>query len=398
MNKYSVIGCLYIASLLLGGCATLNYHEVSSLPSQANAKTPILPPPIYSDGFSEVEINANDIFTLTNLQSEEFKKYLASTKNANDAQYMRVAKYIQDFSDGFDYKTDTYTASQAFEKQQGNCLSLAIMSSALAELANVKYKYRKVHSAPVYHELNNTQLISSHVNVTLFDEFSSQSQMRSIMVQKMVLSPASVTIDYFRNASSISTEVVSKDELIIMYWHNLAGDALLEGNLDLAFTYVKKANSLDPMHPETLNLLSVLYNRIGEKKRAIEVYEYAMANELYSLTIIDNYASLLHQSGKSTQANELWAVIQDVTDDNPYTWLHLGKDHLKENNLTQAETLFLRSANLGPYLHEPHFYLAQVYEKQNKMASAKQALSKAKEMAYIPVDQKRYQAKLNSFE
>jgi tetratricopeptide (TPR) repeat protein len=245
-----------------------------------------------------------------------------------------------------------------------------------------------VHVAPIFEEHGDIQLVSTHVNMTIFDEPNTQAG--------IVLVPARITIDYFRTNNSVVSSEVSENQLQILYWHNLTAEALLAGDIDLAFAYTRRAYELDPLYPETLNFLAVLYNRKGFVEHAYELYDFMLSNKLYSFTAIDNFSQMLKKRGDTARAESISQLVVHIKNDNPFTWIRRGIKSAENGEFRRAEKSFQRSIELAPYLHEPHFQLAKLYAKQQKMGVAKKSLEKAFSLAHTPEHQQRYEAKLYS--
>lgn len=379
----------------LSGCATSsNFHKASaqlkaskhqSVEGEQTTQS-LQAPAIYSLAFSQVDVSQHKIFQLSKGQEQAFMDYFNRPSLEHLRPYERVANYLLDFNQNFTYRGSTFNASEAFANKQGNCMSLTVLSSAIANLAGVDYKYRHIHSMPIFSKQNNVELVSSHVNMTLLD--------RQIDRETGDLSLGFITIDYFPESSHIKASRVTKNEVAIMYWHNLASEALLNNDVDLAFAYTLEANKLNPLHSETLNLLAILYNRKGHEELAYEVYDFMDRHKLATFTAVDNFAALLRQRHDYERANNLSDSIKSITESNPYTWINRGKAHFEEGRLTLASKYFTKATEKANYIHEPYLYLAQIYVQQRRIKAAREALEKAHSLAYLPEDEKRYKAKL----
>ncbi|MDT0596039.1 tetratricopeptide repeat protein [Glaciecola petra] len=382
---------LLISVLILGACTSSNRYHTLRTDTQTIQEIPdqiLTPPLIIDDGFTLKDIPSENIFALSAEHQAHFLDYFNHPIHSTERPHRRIKKYLEKYLNKFDYRGETFNARQALDSQSGNCLSLAILSTAFTKLTDLDYKFNLVHVAPIYEELGDIQVLSSHVNFTIYD--------KKKVEPGFFYALGKVTIDYFRTSSAVTSSEVSEKELSIMYWHNLTADALLAGNIDLAFTYTKKAYNLDPLYPETLNFLAVLYNRRGYHERAYAIYDFMLKNQLYTFTAIDNFASLLRTRGEHRRADGIAELVIHITNDNPYTWLHRGIDNAKQGKLKLAESQFKKSLTLAPYLHEPHFQLAKLYAQQLKMGAAKKYLEQAFALAYIPEHQQRYKAKLYS--
>ena len=387
MKIFRIIFFISVMSALTSACVSNDYHKLSEREQAPDSAELPTPPEIQHTLFKKEVINTDDIFALTSSQRKRFLSYFNAHQNQSVRPHVRVAKYIQEFSTGFNFQGDTLTAKEAFEQRTGNCLSLAILSTAYVKEAGLRFQYNRINSAPTYQEYENVQLVSTHVNLTIIDV---QQTTGDIWLSN------AITIDYFRTKDSYISKVVSPDELMVMYWNNLASEAIIGGKLDIAFAYALQANAIDPLYPETLNLLAILYNRKGHAEYAYTVYDFMDKNNLVSFSAIDNFATMLVNSGDTKRAALLRSKIQHIIDDNPYTWLSRGIAQFEKGEYKLAESYLLKSSSYGPYLHEPLYNLAKIYVKQNRFKAARNALEKAKELAYVADDERRYQAKIYS--
>lgn len=181
-----------------------------------------------------------------------------------------------------------------------------------------------------------------------------------------------------------------------MYWHNLASEAIVDEDYNAGFSYTMMANDIDPLHPETLNLLAILYKRKGFPQKAFEVYEFLTNNNILSYTVLENFASMLKENGEYQRAEVLMHKVALVNEDNPYKWLYAARKELTDSNYHRAKSYLLKSLELAPYLHEIHFNLAQVHARMSDKVAARDSLNDAMTLASAPEDVTRYQAKLYS--
>jgi len=380
--------CILALCLILSACVSNDYHTFNTGKAVREPSERLKPPQI-ADWLFDTDVFelSPDIFELEKEQQLAFAHYFEHPDNSAFAAHERVANYIDTFSQGFTYRGETLNAAQAFATKSGNCLSLAILSTALAQAADIKFQYNVVHSAPVYKELSNVQLISSHVNVTLFAKPKTEGE---------YWTSGSITIDYFRTNDSYNSGNVTPAEIQSMYWNNLASEAIVKNDVNLAYWYTMKSQEIIPLYPDTLNLLAILYKRKDRHDLAFELYDFMDRNNIDSFSSIDNFADLLEQRGDKKRAGTLRSKIQHLVNDNPYTWLELGKQHFSQGKYSMAENYLLKSRFYGPYLQEPLDYLAALYIKQNRNIEAQEVLLKARALAHMPEDEKRYMAKIYS--
>lgn len=328
------------------------------------------------------------IFELSSVQKQDFLRYYQAPENQHVRAHKRLYQYLENSIWGFTFLGDTYDAKTAMQLQAGNCLSLAILTTALADIAGVEVEYQQVNSAPVYLKRNNILSMSSHVRTHVFDpDFE-------VPKNKLVLGKPKIIIDYFPTSGNISGSKVSRQQFVAKYYQNLAATALTEGDLSLAYALLMQAEKVSANNPETLNSLAVLYNRMGERNAAKQLYSYILEYTPGSIHAVSNYAQMLQSEGDHKGADALFSSIGSVFDDNPYRWLDIAERQLKKGHQAVAYKYFKRAIDLAPYLHESYFGLARLYYAKGNQKKAKRALEKATEYAYVPEQKKLYQAKL----
>ena len=289
---------------------------------------------------------------------------------------------------GFGFRDDTFTASEAMSNESGNCLSLAILTTALADLVGIPVSYQMVNTAPVYTRHNNVMTLSSHVRTELHDpDFTKKKGFLYILTPKVI-------IDYFPQRGNVVGRDVSKEDFVSMYYQNVAGDAFVNKQLDLAYSYLNEASLLSANNTSTLNTLAVLYKHAGHEKQAERIYQYALDLNANSLNLVNNYIILLEQQQRLEEAEKWRSKIDIFEDENPYRWYDIANRHFEEGNFHQALKYYKRAVDIAPYLHEGHFHLAKTYHQLGRIQQSEKAIKEALDMSYLPKDRHLYQAKM----
>ena len=333
-----------------------------------------------------------DMFYLQDQQKQAFLDYYHATENQHVSGHRRLYEYLDTILDGFHFQGKTHNAATALTEQSGNCLSLAILTTALARLVDLEYDYQRVNSAPIYHRYHNVMTLSSHVRTIVYKpNFAVEDNVVVVRRPRLV-------IDYFPQSGDINGSKVQFDDFVAMYYQNLAGDALVKEAFPLAYSLLFKAWQIAPNNPETLNSLAVLYSKIGRNEDAERLYNFAMKNDMGTVNILSNYYLLLTEQGRTKEARLLDNGLQLINDDNPYRWLDIADRQYAKSNYSIALKYFKRAIQEAPYLHESYFGLAKVYYSLGLENEAISALHRALELAYVPEEQRLYQSKLSVLE
>ena len=333
------------------------------------------------------DIAINDIFELSASQIEDFKAYFFAEHRKDQKPHLRFYDYLETKLSFFSYRGATLPAGQALAQQSGNCLSLAILTTALAKLANLEVTYQKVDSRPIFSKHEGILLLSSHVRTKVYAPKTENPN-------EIVFARAHINIDYFPTSGDVSGSTVACNDFLAMYYQNMAAESMLENQYNAAFAYIQRGIKQSPNNPESLNLLAVLYKRTGQLALAKEVFEFMQANKLYSLNAIENHANLLKQLNQPKQAELLFQRLDGVNDSNPYRWLSVAEQHYELGEYRLALKYSNKASEIAPYLHEPHFLMAKVFQKQLKTGASLRAIRRAGELAEESDDRMRYLAKL----
>ncbi len=335
-------------------------------------------------------IPAAQLFQLSQQQQQDFVHYFNAPVNQSRAPNWRLYDYLEGRLAGFDYKGDTYTAQQALEKNAGNCLSLALVTGALAKLVGLELDYQQVDSAPVYRMQNNLLMLSSHVRTKVYDpSFKPEKDI-------LYLSRPGVVIDYLPARGDRYGAKRTEQDVIAMFYQNQAAEALVNNQLTLAYQLSRRALQHGQLNPGSLNSLAVAYSRAGLIDESAQTYAYARERGATSLELLDNYRKLLLRQGKRAEAAEIAVQLGNVDDANPYNWLSLAEGFFAEGKVHYALENYLKAQQLAPYLEESYLGLAKSYHAMGKLVKASEALEKAIALSYQTRQRQLYEAKLST--
>ena len=159
----------FFSFVLISGCVSHQYHEFAEEKRVVIEETnSIAQHQLHSEIFTTVSdrqiADQTKLFKLSQNQKVRFQRYMKRGLTQGKEKHILLVDYLYSFAKDFDYRGNTLNARQAMHQKTGNCLSLAIVSTALAEMIGLAYSYQKVHSAPIYDQQEKLQLISTHIN------------------------------------------------------------------------------------------------------------------------------------------------------------------------------------------------------------------------------------------
>lgn len=379
MRSLAVLIFIY----MVVGCS----HQYGNQANQTNVEQEL---PIAYHLFNPQAVDVSSeqaLFSLSNAQQQQFLDYYNKALAQGKDKHKIISDYLLSKLSNFTYFGETYTASQAMASLEGNCMSLAILTTALARLVGVDLAFREVLTLPVFEKQNNLILSSTHVQTKLFAA-PSKGGLSSIFAN------AGVVIDYFPDSRNIKSRYLKYHQFVAMYYKNIATNALVAGDLETAFANALTAYQYDHASVEVMNLLAVIHRRKGDVYTAEQIYKYAMKREPNNLSLLSNYAALLSMHQRTKEANELRQKMGKLEDPNPYSWLEQAHLAQQQGNYQQAIAFYNRTIELAPYVNQAYVGLYRVYMAKGHEARAKNAIARALDWTYNQSERRQLKYKL----
>lgn len=332
-------------------------------------------------------ISENDLYALSE-QQQLFLTFYQQKISQGYLPHEVVKLFLESSLDQFTYFGQTYTASEAMLNSSGNCMSLAILTTAFSRLVGVEIDYRKMNSLPVYEKHGNVLLSSSHVQSLLYDP-SFIAEENTYYIYR----PA-IIIDYFPQDSNIRSKTVNPNEFLAMYYVNKAAELYIKEEFDNAFAYAKHAYHLDVNNVSSLNLLALLHKKKGDIKSAERLYLAAMASNDVNISVLDNYVTLLKQQGRFRDAKKVKSQIENIYDPNPYHWLEKAQLASYNKEYSDAERYYRKVIKLAPYVKQAYLELHEIYLVQGKVQYAISILEASLPWVHEPKQKQKYKKQL----
>ncbi|KAA3639326.1 MAG: hypothetical protein DWP95_10690 [Proteobacteria bacterium] len=378
-----VTGLILTATcFLMVACSSVRIYQVTSGHSTAD---------LFYDQDMLPEVTTaslESVFSLSERQKQAFKRELRRPANRNHLDIEIIYHYLQNRLQNFNFYSKTLTAQQALANNSGNCLSLAILTNALAQTTHVGVYYELAKTPPVFQRENGYLLSSQHIQTVIFEKKVGSSIYYSSK-------PLKLKIDYYSTAGSRTLRRVSTAEFYAMYYSNVAAEALVEGHNKTAYWNLKKALQIDGDNPVALNMLAVLYRQMGYDSYAEKVFVHGLSLTKNQLELLSNYHRFLIDKNRLQQANQVADVIDDYDDPDPFKWINIADQALLDGRYLQAEKYFKKAQRQAPYLHEPPAGLAKTYYFLGRHKDAITAMEQALENSHDQSAAALYQSKIN---
>ncbi|MGS0537026.1 tetratricopeptide repeat protein [Pseudoalteromonas sp. SaAl2] len=330
----------------------------------------------------------DEIFILPQNEVNKFLSYVNEQRQREPTDDVILSDYIERSYSRFSYHGDTLTAEQTLKFQHGNCISLAILTQSYANLIDLETSFQEMTSEPVYGKESNIVLIANHFRTKLYRPYV-EAEGEITFIRPGTL------IDYFPSRGSFYVNSANKNDLVSKYYSNLAADAVLKNNYDLAFSLLIKANEYTPNDPELFNLAAIIHRRSNDIATSQRIYQSALDQKLHSLNLLSNYKLLAQSLGDSMLADKLDSII-GMQDKDPFELIALSETENLSGRVMSAKKHLNEAINKAPYLAEPYVALAKISYQQGHQKDAKRLLKQAIQLERNKEQINVYQAKLNA--
>ena len=282
----------------------------------------------------------------------------------------------------------TRNAAQAFAARSGNCLSLVIMTAALAKELELPVRYQLVNADETVSRSGGIHFFIGHVNLTLGDKVTDIGPGRRNDLMTVDFVPPEL-------AGGFSTRPLREETIVAMYMNNRAAEALAAGQLDDAYWWARAAVGEDPQFLSAYNTLGVVYRRHGDLAEADKVLAYALERDPANTHVMANLVHVLEAEGRVTEAKLLARKLEQLEPNPAFSYLNAGMKALHEGDFRQARDLIAKEVDRAPYYHEFHFWLAAAYVGLGETEKARKELALAWQYSTTRNERDLYAAKLD---
>jgi Tfp pilus assembly protein PilF len=368
-----------IASLLAAGCATIEpqgpatelfHDELFAAPS--------------------VPITADDVFALSPAMKRFVDVDMDYDRHVKGAAKALVAAlYAEDELKLVYDASRTRTAAQTFDARAGNCLSLVIMTAAIARYLDVPVRFQSVASDRFWSRVGGMYFASSHINVTL-----NPNQFGRYVIDER-LTP--ITVDFLPADDLLGQRVRAVDEktVIAMYMNNRAAEALAAGGIDDAYWWSRAAIVEDPDFRSSYNTLGVVYHQHGNLAQAERALRRALTLEPHNTLVMSNLALTYDDEGRHDLGKPLADRVARLEPEQPFFHFNLGMAAMRDHDYATAKAMFEKEARRDPYYHETQFWLAIACLYLGERAEASEHLAIALQNSMTRGQHALYAAKLD---
>lgn len=374
------------ATLPLGGCATAPVAE-----------PPAPPPGLFEDsafGAPAQRPDPHAVFALSPAMQAYLDREITASAREVGAHHALVNALHSQAGLRLEYDAEfTRTAAEAFDQRAGNCLSLVVMTAALAKRLDLPIAYQALVGHETWSRSGDLSFVNGHVNIAvarrLVDRVYGTESRGALQLTFGSGLPA---------GRGAALRVVSEATILAMFMNNRAAEHLVRGAMDDAYAHAREAVIQDPGYAGAYNTLGVIYQRRGLGAAAERAYREALTRDADHTSALQNLARLFEHQGRTAEAAPLRARLAQIERDPPFAHFDRGVAAAKAGDYRTARTELLQELKRDPDYHEFHFWLAVALYGLGEVGPARQHLNTALQNSMTRQEQALYAAKLRGLE
>ncbi|HLF30125.1 MAG TPA: tetratricopeptide repeat protein [Xanthomonadales bacterium] len=266
----------------------------------------------------------------------------------------------------FDYDPGlTLDPQHTFAVRRGNCLAFSSMLVAMARHLGLTAWYQEVEIPPEWYSVNNTLLVTLHINVIVEGKDDQW------------------VVDISGRDSSIGRKIkrITDADALAQYYNNLGADALTQTNLALAHAYFRKAIETKPNLPYLWSNLAVVYNRNDQLQDARESYLVALDIDPGSSIAANNLYMIYEKEGNLEAARKMRSKVERHRRKNPYYLYYLSSQAYQQGRYVESREMLQKAIALKDQEYRFHYELARLLAGEGDRAAAQSSLDRALQLA-----------------
>lgn len=310
------------------------------------------------------------LFAINNTMLTE----LSDTKHRILSQERRINDLLSllytDHGILLDYSSGHSTgAAQTWSSKKGDCLSLTILTYALAKAEGLDANMREVTVTPILYRHNDVDFVSQHVNVFI-------PTRSSVVINRREFPAGGIVVDFEPQASNHSRGVtLDENQIVARFYNNRGSEYLSARDEDTAYAYYRAAIALDPGYGAAYSNLAHLYTNRGLGRAAEVLLWHAVALDKHSDVPMRNLHILLVAQGRSQEAQQVAEMLDRFKEQDPYYWLQIGVQALQRGSLRSAISALEKADELSIGFEDVHFHLGVAYARSGQRVKAAHQLA-----------------------
>jgi tetratricopeptide (TPR) repeat protein len=385
LTHFRPVLAIFSFLFLCVGCVSTQQLQTELLPVEHILNDDVFP----NFHLYEIEKPAQ-IFAL-NDDAKTFVRNSILGARTGDDKVQSLIQHIFDRSDlDLIYETSANTnATDTFNRASANCLSLSIMTYAMAKEAGFSSQFQIIDIPELWTRRDGYTLLNSHVNVKI----GAKAEIGKLRLYDIDFE---VDFDPQTRSKKFSSKGTNIETVVAMFYNNKGADALLQGNNNLAYAYFREAILSSQEYSGTWVNLGFLYRKQGQYDLALKSYKQAIAIDEDYNTAWENLAFLYDRTGNLKAAADIRTRLESKRMNNPFYHQMLAEIDEDEGSFDSSVSHYKKAIRLDSNQHQFYFGLATIYFKKGEFDQSKHYLKLAQRKAGTRKVASAYVNKLNA--
>jgi len=383
VSSFKLFSLIFLI-ISLGGC-----HSSKHLSQQVPIETYFADELFLDISVSEIE-SEQEIFRL----SDNAKAFVDDVTRLNVEDTEKLSLLVMRIFDRSDldmlYNAQANTtASETFEKAAANCMSLSIMTFAMAEHAGLATQFQVVKIPEYWTRRGGYSMLNGHINIRIKPKMQPG-------VYKAFDNEVVVDFDSQSRTKRFPTKLVKKERVLAMFYNNKGADYLVNNKPAQAYQYFKTAISVDPGFDGAWINLGLIYRQHDRFQLARNAYNRAIIINEENLTAWENLAVLYKYEGNQKAAADIFATVAKKREKNPFFHQMLAEIEVDNHHWDKSIAHYLDAIRLDDDQHTFYFGLAMAYFKKGELDMSSRYLKQAKRKSRDKDVSAHYANKINA--
>jgi tetratricopeptide (TPR) repeat protein len=357
-------------------------------PQGVSKSTPLFNDPNF-DGYQAIHVETEDeIFGLSEQAKDFANQSIKGVKKGEDQIEALVHNIFARSDLNLLYRAEANTtANQTFLNRAANCLSMSIMTYALAKELGFGVRFQDIEIPEYWTLREGYSLLNGHINLQILPRQETDHV-------KFLIKGFEVDFDAQATRAHFPKTLLTISQVHAMFYNNKGADALLQQNFITAYPYFRAALTVEPTMSPALANLGYLYRLAGYYDYAETAYYYALLHDRRNLTAWRNLAFLFRLTDREIQGEEIFQRVARQRAANPFYHINLGDKAFTQSLWDQALEHYRQALRLDKSHHQVFFGLGKTYFELGNIKRSHYYLTLAKKKSRTHSQQQRYQSKI----
>jgi tetratricopeptide (TPR) repeat protein len=343
------------------------------------------------EGFENVTVESKkEIFEL-NDEAKAFAKSTIKGIFKPQEQIQALVQHVFSRSDlNLLYRADATTvANQTFQNRAANCLSMSILTFALAKELGFAVRFQDVEIPEYWTRREGQSLLNRHINLQIIP------RQKNLVHFHFITRGFEVDFDAQATRQHFPKTLLNLKQVVAMFYNNNGADALLKKDYVTAYAYFRAAILQSPNVPSVLANLGYLYRLRGFYELSENAYLQAIKQDKNNLSAWRNLSHLYRYMGQDQKALDIVKRVARKRSNNPFYHINMGDKAYEQQHWQIALGHYQQALKLDRSYHEVFFGLGKTYFELGNIQRSHHYLKLAKKKSRTEQEQAVYQGKIN---